>query len=147
MPRENSPKPGAVSDVLAGLLALVVEDQPLIALDTESMLADIGASSVASFSSADHALVWLQSGAPGVAVLDVNLGGELIYPLADVLVADSVPFIFITGYGAEEIEHRFANVPILQKPIERDALKTAFIRRSAIPDPRESAVDRSKLAS
>ena len=49
MPRENSPKPGAVSDVLAGLLALVVEDQPLIALDTESMLADIGASSVASF--------------------------------------------------------------------------------------------------
>ena len=99
MPRENSPKPGAVSDVLAGLLALVVEDQPLIALDTESMLADIGASSVASFSSADHALVWLQSGAPGVAVLDVNLGGTSSFAVADELSLRGIPFAFATGYA------------------------------------------------
>jgi len=97
MPRENSPKPGAVSDVLAGLLALVVEDQPLIALDTESMLADIGASSVASFSSADHALLWLQSGAPGVAVLDVNLGGTSSFAVADELSLRGIPFAFTTG--------------------------------------------------
>ena len=65
------------------------------------------------------------------AVLDVNLGGELIYPLADVLAADHVPFVFITGYGAEEIEPRYAHVPILQKPIEAGALKTVLLRPAA----------------
>ena len=66
------------------------------------------------------------------AVLDVNLGGELIYPLADVLAADHVPFVFITGYGAEEIEPRYASVPILQKPIEAGALKSVFVRPSTL---------------
>jgi len=66
-------------------------------------------------------------------VLDVNLGGDVVYPLADVLAADQVPFIFVTGYGADEIERRFANVPVLQKPIEPDALQSIFVRLSAMP--------------
>ena len=44
------------------------------------------------------------------------------------IAADHVPFIFITGYGAEEIEPRYAHVPILQKPIEAEALKSVFVR-------------------
>jgi hypothetical protein len=66
------------------------------------------------------------------AVLDVNLGGEMIYPLADVLAADHVPFVFITGYGAEAIERRYSNVPILQKPIEPGALKSLFAIEPAL---------------
>jgi hypothetical protein len=58
----------------------------------------------------------------------------LIYPLADVLTADRVPFVFITGYGAEEIERRYASIPILQKPIEPGALKSMFTTRAAITD-------------
>ena len=68
-------------------------------------------------------------------MLDVNLGGEVVYPLADALAAEHVPFIFVTGYSDEEIEGRFASVPVLQKPIERDALKSIFGRRSAHETP------------
>jgi CheY-like chemotaxis protein len=115
LPRENSPKPGAVSDVLAGVLVLIVEDQPLIALDTESMLVDIGASSVASFSIAEHALVWLQSGAPGVAVLDVNLGAPASFAVADELSLRGIPFAFTTGYGddPEPLRARFRGAEAL----------------------------------
>jgi hypothetical protein len=61
------------------------------------------------------------------AILDVNLGGELIYPVADALAARGVPFVFVTGYGAESIDGRFAHVPILQKPIERHVLQHLFV--------------------
>jgi hypothetical protein len=60
------------------------------------------------------------------AILDVNLKGELIYPLADQIAALGVPFVFVTGYGAESVERRFSNVPILQKPIELDRLQSIF---------------------
>jgi hypothetical protein len=78
-------------------------------------------------------MVALRNNRIDAAVLDVNLGGDLIYPLADVLAADHVPFVFITGYGAEEIEPRYANVPILQKPIESGALEALFVRPPAVP--------------
>ena len=84
------------------------------------------------FNRISEAMIALRNNRIDAAVLDVNLGGELIYPLADVLAADHVPFVFITGYGAEEIEPRYARVPVLQKPIEADALKSVFVRSAAI---------------
>jgi hypothetical protein len=78
-------------------------------------------------------MVALRNNRVDAAVLDVNLGGELIYPLADVLAADRVPFVFITGYGAEEIEPRYAKVPILQKPIEPGALQSVLVRPGLSP--------------
>jgi hypothetical protein len=80
------------------------------------------------------------------AVLDINLGGEMVYPLADVLAAARIPFAFITGYGAEEIKHRYANIPILQKPIEPDALKSFFTRRPAVSEPSDVVVARQSVA-
>jgi hypothetical protein len=68
------------------------------------------------------------------AVLDVNVGGDLVYPLADILVAENIPFVFVTGYGADELESRFLTVPILQKPIELNALQTIFARPSSHAD-------------
>jgi two-component SAPR family response regulator len=91
-------------------------------------------------------MIALRNNHVDAAVLDVNLGGELIYPLADVLTADHVPFVFITGYGADEIERRYASIPILQKPIEADALKSMFMPRSSGADAKERSVKRS-LAS
>jgi len=61
------------------------------------------------------------------AILDVNVEGQLIYPLADMIAARGVPFVFVTGYGVESIERRFAQVPVLQKPIERPLLQNIFV--------------------
>src|SRR3954449_2066926 len=91
-------------------------------------LDELGFSVLGPFNRISEAMIALRNNHIDAAVLDVNLGGELIYPLADVLTADHVPFIFITGYGAEEIEPRYAHVPILQKPIEAGALRSVFLR-------------------
>jgi hypothetical protein len=61
------------------------------------------------------------------AVLDVNLNGELVYPVAEVLQHRGVPFIFVTGYDPDSIDKRFSRIPVLQKPIERAALQNAFV--------------------
>jgi hypothetical protein len=60
-------------------------------------------------------------------VLDVNLDGEMVYPVADAVLARGVPFVFVTGYSAEGIDRRFAQVPVLQKPIERQMLQSIFV--------------------
>ena len=62
-----------------------------------------------------------------VAVLDVNLDGEMVYPVADAVLALGVPFVFVTGYSAEGIDRRIAQVPVLQKPIERQMLQNVFV--------------------
>ena len=113
---------------VAGNRVMIVEDEALVAMALRETLDELGFSVIGPFNRISEAMVALRNNRIDAAVLDVNLGGELIYPLADVLTADRVPFIFITGYGAEEIEPRYAHVPILQKPIEAGALKSVFVR-------------------
>jgi PAS domain S-box-containing protein len=125
---------------LTGNRILVVEDEALVAMALRESLGELGFSIVGPFSRISEAMSALRTTQIDAAVLDVNLGGDLVYPLADVLVADHVPFIFITGYGAEEINRRFAQVPVLQKPIEPDALKAVFALRKAMTDPSGSAL-------
>jgi PAS domain S-box-containing protein len=111
---------------IAGNRIMIVEDEALVALALREALDEMGFSVLGPFNRISEAMIALRNNRVDAAVLDVNLGGELIYPLADVLTADHVPFVFITGYGAEEIEPRYTNVPILQKPIEPGALQTVF---------------------
>jgi PAS domain S-box-containing protein len=132
---------------LAGNQILVVEDEALVAMALRESLSELGYSVVGPFSRMSEAILALRSFRVDAAVLDVNLGGEVVYPLADVLAADHVPFIFVTGYGAEEIERRFASVPVLQKPIEPDALQSIFVRRPAIPGLRPSPADHRSMAN
>jgi two-component SAPR family response regulator len=113
---------------------MIVEDEALVAMALRESLDELGFSVLGPFNRISEAMIALRNNRIDAAVLDVNLGGELIYPLADVLAADHVPFVFITGYGAEEIETRYARVPVLQKPIEVDALKSVFVRSAAISD-------------
>ena len=110
---------------------MVVEDEALVAMALRESLDEMGFSVIGPYNRISEAMIALRNNHVDAAVLDVNLGGELIYPLADVLAADHVPFVFITGYGAEEIEPRYAHVPILQKPIEVGALKTVLLRPAA----------------
>jgi two-component SAPR family response regulator len=113
---------------------MIVEDEALVAMALRESLDELGFSVLGPFNRISEAMIALRNNHIDAAVLDVNLGGELIYPLADVLAADHVPFVFITGYGADEIEPRYANVPVLQKPIEADALRSVFVRAPAISD-------------
>ena len=62
------------------------------------------------------------------AVLDVNLGGEKVYPVAEKLVASGVPFVFSTGYGVAGIAPDFAGFPALAKPFSTKALEAALLK-------------------
>jgi two-component SAPR family response regulator len=83
---------------------------------------------VGPFSRCSDALAAIEADEIDAAILDVNLDGEMVYPLADMLTERGVPFIFVTGYGAESIEERFTHIPVIQKPVERHVLQRIFVR-------------------
>ncbi len=112
-----------------GLHALLVEDQTIIALDTESMLHDLGAASVYSFTTADAAVDWLASATADIGILDISLGSSTSFPVADALHQLTVPFVFTTGYGDSGlIPERFLDVPIVRKPYTIEALADAVAK-------------------
>ncbi|MDE1973790.1 MAG: response regulator, partial [Hyphomicrobiales bacterium] len=64
------------------------------------------------------------------AVLDINLGDGMIYSVAEILSVRGVPFVFVTGYDAESVDSRFSEIPILQKPIDREILQRIFAQHA-----------------
>jgi hypothetical protein len=60
-------------------------------------------------------------------MLDVNLDGELVYPLADMLLAERIPFVFLTGYGPESIDRRYSHIRVLRKPVDTQLLERVFV--------------------
>jgi DNA-binding NtrC family response regulator len=111
------------------LNVLLVEDQTIIALDTETMLCDLGAASVTSFTTAETALSWLADAQADVGVLDIGLGTEMSYPVGDLLLQKGIPFLFTTGYGdTHQIPPRFAGVPVVHKPYSIEGLAEALER-------------------
>jgi len=98
---------------------ILVEDESLVALMMEDLLSELGCEVIASFAALSPAMDWLkgQSRKPDGAVLDVNLGGQMVFPLAAELAARDVPFAFATGYGALS-DDRFAAAPVLHKPVD-----------------------------
>jgi PAS domain S-box-containing protein len=111
---------------ISGNRILVVEDEALVAMALCETLKELGYQVIGPCSRISEALGALRTSDVDAAILDINLGGEMVYPLADVLAEARIPFVFVTGYGAEEIRPRYDRIPILQKPIETDALKTIF---------------------
>jgi CheY-like chemotaxis protein len=108
---------GTSDEVLRGRCVLVVEDDFLIASSLSEALDELGVRVLGPAASAQHALTLLEGEADvDAALLDVNLRGELSYPVADVLCARGVPFVFATGYDTHAIPARFADVPCRQKP-------------------------------
>jgi CheY-like chemotaxis protein len=102
---------------------MVVEDEAMIAMIIEDYLTDLGCEVVGPFASVAPALSYLNGPAADVdaALLDVNLGGERVFPVADALRARGTPFAFATGYGAVD-EQRFMDIQVLSKPLEPDLL-------------------------
>ena len=103
---------------LAGKRVLVVEDETLIAMLLETMIVDLGGTIAGSVARLDRALEFVRNPAIGVdlAVIDVNLGGEEAFPVAEALAARGVPFAFSTGYGKSGLPLAWRARPTLQKP-------------------------------
>jgi CheY-like chemotaxis protein len=104
---------------------LVVEDEPFIAMGLEQLLPRLGYEVVSVASHLRDAVTKAEAGGFDLAVLDVNLAGELSYRVADILLAKGVPFIFCTAY-ADVAFGRYVHVPVLQKPFDKKALSRAI---------------------
>jgi DNA-binding response OmpR family regulator len=112
---------------------LLVEDEVLIGLMMRDLLTDAGYSVDGPYGSIARAISAAENVRFDGAVLDINLGAELIYPVADVLASQGVPFVFVTGYDENSVDSRFSAVPILQKPLDRRMLESIFMTRLAQP--------------
>jgi PAS domain S-box-containing protein len=112
-----------------GKRVLLVEDEVIIGLMMRDLLTDAGYAVSGPHGSIAPAISAAEATRFDGAVLDINLGAELIYPVADMLANQGVPFIFVTGYDENSVDSRFAEVPILQKPLDRRMLETIFMTR------------------
>ncbi len=121
-------RPAPAPNPVTGNRVLVVEDEALVAMMMRDSLMELGFHVIGPLGRTAEALACAANDEVDAAILDVNLGGDPIYPVAERLAGRGVPFVFLTGYGAESIDPRFAHVPVLQKPIEPGALQRLFVR-------------------
>ena len=119
---------------LSGFRVLVVEDEFLVSIALEDDLREAGAMVIGPFND-------LQSGRAGVAresfdiaVLDVNLNGEMIYPLADALMLRGVPFLFLSGYSAANMPSRFVMQRRVAKPYDLSHLVDEILKLKPSPE-------------
>ncbi|KQT50926.1 response regulator [Aureimonas sp. Leaf454] len=102
---------------LRGIKVFVVEDESLVAMQLEDMLLDFGCDLVGLAMRVGRAMEMLAKVAEvDIAILDVNIGGDKVYPVADALRARAIPIIFATGYGRAGVEPEWQSYDILQKP-------------------------------
>ena len=111
---------------------LLVEDEALVGIMVQECLAECGFQTIGPVCTISDAMKVAKNDEFDAAILDINLGDGLIYQVADVLAARGVPFAFVTGYDADSVDSRFRDVPVLQKPVERETLQKLFART---PDP------------
>jgi DNA-binding response OmpR family regulator len=104
---------------------LLVEDEEIVALELSAELTRLGWAVIGPASSLAEAQQLL-SGSFDAAVLDVNLRGRLVYPLADALARKRVPFLFCTGYELVDPEGRFPEAPVIPKPADPRAVSAAL---------------------
>jgi DNA-binding response OmpR family regulator len=105
-------------DILRDLRILIVEDEYLLANDMMNYLQDIGVDVVGPVATVAAAVELLRTTDVQAAVLDVNLRGDRVYPVADLLRERHVPFVFASGYGSELEAADYADVPRCIKPVD-----------------------------
>ena len=138
-PRES---PSRRSRSLTGRRLLMVEDEVLVGMMAKRIVEDLGATVLGPYGGLADGLAAARSERFDGALLDFNLAGELADPLADLLIARGVPFVFITGYQRDSIDRRYANVPVLPKPLEAETLERVLVSLLEPPS-RDTAESRS----
>jgi CheY-like chemotaxis protein len=111
-----------------GLRILVVEDELMISMLVEDMLAELGHEVAATAASIEEASHLAEVGDFDGALLDVNLNGQTVDAVAQALVKRNIPFLFTTGYGQQGIPEAYRDRPTLQKPYQIDQLSQALAR-------------------
>lgn len=108
---------------------LVVEDEYLLADELSQELSEEGATVLGPVPTVKDALAVLEIGAmPDGAILDVNLGGEPVFAVADVLIEQGIPMVFTTGYDAAALPERFQHLPRCEKPVNIRRITAALGR-------------------
>ncbi len=113
---------------LEGLRLLVVEDEAMVAMLVEDMLGELGCVVVEVAPSVKKAVAIASASEIPIdgAVLDVNVGGEKVFPVADALAARGIPFVFATGYGHSALEGPYAGHELIAKPFRLNGLRQAL---------------------
>lgn len=108
---------------LDGLRVLVVEDEMLVSMLVEDMLMEFGCDIVGPAPDLDQAMTLADTAELDAAILDVNVGGRQIFPVADRLKARGIPFAFASGYGEAGLIEAHRGTPVLQKPFRQGDLE------------------------
>jgi len=120
-PAEVSAPPPAQGAAAAKRI-LIVEDEPLVAMDVQAMLQDAGMEIVGPAATSEAALGLVGSDQIDAALLDANLGGRRVDEVALALSQSGIPFAFATGYGRESLPQAFAGAPVITKPFAESEL-------------------------
>ncbi len=119
---------------LSGLRVFVVEDEFAVLMLVEDMLSELGCELVGTAARLQEAMTAAETIECDVAILDVNINGQNVAPVVDLLTGRGTPFVFSTGYGKSGIDGRFRERPVLQKPYRiedfAEALRQALSGRN-----------------
>ncbi len=126
MPDKTTDLAGPASPGFAGLRILVVEDEVAIAMLIEDMLLDLGATVIGPVGRLAQAKALAETETFDIALVDVNVAGEAIYPVVEILAGRGIRFVFSTGYGSAGIDGAWRDRPVLQKPFSQAELETAL---------------------
>lgn len=112
---------------LHGLRVFLAEDEPVLLMELEENLADMGCKVVGTASKVNETLEILATQECDLAILDVRLRDSTIEPVGDALVARDIPFVIATGDPSIELLRRFPNAPVLNKPYSVEDLRQALL--------------------
>lgn len=112
---------------LAGRRVLIVEDESLVAMLLETMLEDLDCTAVGPASNVEDGLALAREAAVDCALLDVNVGGVPVFPVAEALEARGIPLIFSTGYGEGGLPEAWRGRITVQKPFTEAVIREALM--------------------
>jgi len=124
-----------MTEALSGRRVLVVEDESLVAMLLETILEDMGCTPVGPASNIDEGLALATDGQPlDAALLDVNVAGRQVFPVAQALKDRGVPFVFSTGYGEGGLPEEWRGQATIQKPFTEAAVRQALMEAMGVAE-------------
>ena len=116
---------------LADIRVLVVEDEAMLVLELQDLLSEFGCRIAGKATRLPEAAELARTLDCDIAILDINLSGERVDPVADILFSRGIPFIFATGYGGAGLKEDHRSAPLVEKPYDSEILRAALMRSLA----------------